>query len=460
MLPLLLLFSISCIVAELSDSSESNPSCLLQTDRQRHQIGASKAQETSNLEHSAGGKELHEHSIEAGPPDESLLADQSVALDEMAGTARKPSINEKYDLARASRMKYPPFDRSVPTQTTVAGAVWPFMTAYHVYWLLLLLLLIGLLAVCCCLALFIRRRQKRDGNQPGPRPILSAPANVQSQQQSQPQSQQQMEHLVLAYERECQAQQTLASQRQISLQGHDELRLVPRAGSPRNHKSEPQATTNYAPQTTSSPYEDPPPQVPIEIYANHHSEPQATTMYGPQTTASPYEDPSPQVPIEIYANLSRTPPLISPMTSVEVPPAGQVRTMQVYGRVPTATVAVDSTGDGRANYLYTGVDRDNDGIPDDLQQGFDPLVTHMQIPTATVAVDANGDGHVDYLYTDLDRNRDGIPDSLQAPQMRQSASPVGGYGMAAMPRAPLMRQQVQQEVVMDRGAVHSTFRGL
>ena len=36
--------------------------------------------------------------------------------------------------------------------------------------------------------------------------------------------------------------------------------------------------------------------------------------------------------------------------------------------VPRATLAVDSNGDGRANYLVSGVDRNMDGIPDALQQ--------------------------------------------------------------------------------------------
>ena len=37
---------------------------------------------------------------------------------------------------------------------------------------------------------------------------------------------------------------------------------------------------------------------------------------------------------------------------------------------PRATVAVDATGDGRPNYLLTGMDRNLDGIPDVLQVTF------------------------------------------------------------------------------------------
>lgn len=77
---------------------------------------------------------------------------------------------------------------------------------------------------------------------------------------------------------------------------------------------------------------------------------------------------------------------------------------------PVATVAVDSTGDGRANYMYTGVDRNRDGIPDAMQTPYVSQPVH----TATVAVDLTGDGRANYLYTGVDRNYDGVPDSLQS----------------------------------------------
>ena len=42
-----------------------------------------------------------------------------------------------------------------------------------------------------------------------------------------------------------------------------------------------------------------------------------------------------------------------------------------YGKpaaAPRATIGVDVDGDGRADYLVSGVDRNRDGIPDALQQ--------------------------------------------------------------------------------------------
>jgi hypothetical protein len=41
---------------------------------------------------------------------------------------------------------------------------------------------------------------------------------------------------------------------------------------------------------------------------------------------------------------------------------------------PRATVGVDATGDGRANYLVSGVDRNLDGIPDVLQVSYSTVV--------------------------------------------------------------------------------------
>merc|ERR1712166_832787 len=65
---------------------------------------------------------------------------------------------------------------------------------------------------------------------------------------------------------------------------------------------------------------------------------------------------------------------------------------------PVATVAVDVDGDGRADYLVSGVDRDGDGIPDALQRGprYSPRYSP---PVATVAVDVDGDGRADYLVS-------------------------------------------------------------
>merc|ERR1711907_595531 len=50
--------------------------------------------------------------------------------------------------------------------------------------------------------------------------------------------------------------------------------------------------------------------------------------------------------------------------------------------VPVATAAVDTTGDGVANILYTGVDRNMDGIPDALQSGL-PITPMQSKPLPT-----------------------------------------------------------------------------
>ena len=97
--------------------------------------------------------------------------------------------------------------------------------------------------------------------------------------------------------------------------------------------------------------------------------------------------------------------------------------MQPGGYAPQATAAVDTTGDGRANAVVTGVDRNRDGIPDELQGGGmqgGGMVGGMghrgggYAPQATAAVDTTGDGRANYVITGEDRNRDGIPDALQA----------------------------------------------
>lgn len=96
----------------------------------------------------------------------------------------------------------------------------------------------------------------------------------------------------------------------------------------------------------------------------------------------------------------------------EVRPAFEPTTIKHAHTAPThfATVGVDTDGDGRANYLYTGIDRDRDGVPDSLQAPR-TASSHM----ATVGVDTSGDGRANYRYTGLDRDGDGIPDALQSP---------------------------------------------
>lgn len=53
--------------------------------------------------------------------------------------------------------------------------------------------------------------------------------------------------------------------------------------------------------------------------------------------------------------------MMSPTSMQSVPTAHSL------ANAPTATVAVDTTGDGRANMMVTGVDANRDGIPDVLQ---------------------------------------------------------------------------------------------
>merc|ERR1711939_120317 len=131
-------------------------------------------------------------------------------------------------------------------------------------------------------------------------------------------------------------------------------------------------------------------------------------------------------------------------------------------RLPYATVGLDVDGDGKADYLVRGVDRDMDGIPDALEApsflrspyydygfgpygyggfgwggyggwgdygygnpyyrgrygryghfGRKPYQQAEAAPQASVYVDVDGDGAADYLVTGADRDRDGIPDALQ-----------------------------------------------
>ena len=53
-------------------------------------------------------------------------------------------------------------------------------------------------------------------------------------------------------------------------------------------------------------------------------------------------------------------------SGIRLQPGMGVGGMNAYG-TPTASVAVDTTGDGRANTVVSGVDRNMDGIPDQLQ---------------------------------------------------------------------------------------------
>lgn len=110
---------------------------------------------------------------------------------------------------------------------------------------------------------------------------------------------------------------------------------------------------------------------------------------------------------------------------------------RVYYQQPStraATIGVDTNGDGQANYYYTGVDQNRDGIPDALQTGssfaaVDPTYRHVspprsaQVPQATIGIDSTGDGKANYYYTGVDRNRDGVPDALQPGTQARPLSP-------------------------------------
>lgn len=340
MLAPLLLFILACAgVAELSDESDSNPSCLLQTNRQ---IPPSAA--------------VIKEQDKADQADLSSSAQQAIAFDEMSGTAGKPNgpadmhktKMSQDDLPTGSRhvnketyssdwsSEYRPFVRetipSIPAQPVEPGFYWA-------YWLFLLALCC-LLMVCCCAAAFLfSRRQKRESFESAPSAAICALPN---------------HPFFHAYQRECMLAHMTHSPQQhakvlhtIPLPSHDDLLLAPQTLPPRH----------FATETARV----------------------VTSPMSPGRGAD----------------------------SVVLPARG------VSTGVPVATVGVDRTGDGRVDYMYTGIDSNNDGIPDSLQS----LHVGGQVHTATVAVDARGDGHADYLYTGLDLNNDGIPDSLQGPNI-------------------------------------------
>jgi hypothetical protein len=95
----------------------------------------------------------------------------------------------------------------------------------------------------------------------------------------------------------------------------------------------------------------------------------------------------------------------------------------MVARAPSATVGLDTTGDGRSNYFVSGVDMNRDGIPDVLQSPQALQRNYLgvpvsNVPTAIVGLDSTGDGRANYLVSGVDMNRDGIPDILQqSPQV-------------------------------------------
>ena len=52
------------------------------------------------------------------------------------------------------------------------------------------------------------------------------------------------------------------------------------------------------------------------------------------------------------------------------------------------------------------------GVPQSRGYGA-PAYTPSYAPRATIGLDVDGDGRADYLVSGVDRNRDGIPDALQ-----------------------------------------------
>merc|ERR1719174_1872074 len=134
--------------------------------------------------------------------------------------------------------------------------------------------------------------------------------------------------------------------------------------------------------------------------------------YGP---SSPVKSPGKEN--RIQGNTPSPPRLLR---STQSPPPslqpGSICAQELY--MPAATVGIDASGDGRPNFLVSGVDRNRDGIPDAMRMQARPM------PTATVGIDISGDGRPNYLVSGMDRNRDGIPDAMQ-----MQAGPVGAAMM-------------------------------
>lgn len=142
----------------------------------------------------------------------------------------------------------------------------------------------------------------------------------------------------------------------------------------------------------------------------------------------------------------------APLLATAATPVTQYSYVPTQG--PMATVAFDTNNDGNANFMVTGVDRNQDGIPDALQDNS------YKVPQATVGVDTSGDGRANYNMQGVDINRDGIPDFLQSPRM-QPLQPVGQqvftspipsrsqpvYG-TAMPAMPAQAMPLAQPTAM------------
>lgn len=381
MVPLLLAFTWLCsVAAELLDSSESQPSCLLQTGRQKNGPTALEGQRS----YPHRSEMVHEDVKEAQPQHErvSTLSEAtralSVAFQEMFGMSGKPNGDLDMDKTTMSQdnlpedsrhinketytndwsREYPPFVREVlPQLKPVAGYGFlkPFEGwSFWSYWLLFLLLLVCLLMCCCWMALLLFRRRKREEHE--------APDSYDqllmrlATQHNPPQH---YSRQAIRMDRPQYATGPLGEQTYLPV-GYDAARRPP-------------AMPTMPTRHWTSTLPEPPPRV---------------ATVGVDSTGDGRAN-------YVYAGIDRN--------QDGIPDALQ------NPNVHTATVAVDADGDGRADYIYTGIDRDNDGIPDAMERS--------NVHTATVAVDADGDGRADYVYTGADRNNDGVPDALQSPQV-------------------------------------------
>jgi hypothetical protein len=80
-----------------------------------------------------------------------------------------------------------------------------------------------------------------------------------------------------------------------------------------------------------------------------------------------------------------------------------------------ADTTTDVDGNGQADFTVPPTDPGSIGVdyevPPTVTDGID--VDYAVPPTATVGIDVNGDGQADYVVSGVDRNHDGIPDALQ-----------------------------------------------
>lgn len=417
MVPLLLAFTWFCSVAaeQLSDSSETQPSCLLQTGRQKNGPTALEGQRS----YPHRSETVHEDVKEAQPQHISTLSELGVAFQRILGMSGKPNGDLDMDKTTMSQdnlpedsrhinketytndwsREYPPFVQEVLPQLKPVAGYW-FMKpvegwSFWSYWLLFLLLLVCLLMCCCWMALLLFRRRKREEHE--------APDSYDqllmrlATQHNPPQH---YSRQAIRMDRPQYAPGPLGEQTYLPV-GYDAARRPP-------------AMPTMPTRHWTSTLPEPPPRV-ATVGVDSTGDGRANYVYAGidrNQDGIPDALQNPNVPQQHVA-------------SVGVDSTGDGHANYVYkgvdrnndgipdalqqAHVHTATVAVDADGDGRADYIYTGIDRDNDGIPDAMERS--------NVHTATVAVDADGDARADYVYTGADRNNDGIPDALQSAQV-------------------------------------------